>query len=164
ERHDGNFEAAPVPIQEENGIEEGVAELDMQRPVGIGEIEPVLDKMAREIFGTFTMAANMEYRGLGLALEIYGRTLRGLRPDCDGIVSQHAEARYDHAQQTLVLVDAPDEHEVGPEGVELGAQLAHLGDELLAMPFGKAGTGIVRPYAAHPLGPAGRVPQRFGQA
>src|SRR5262245_52891047 len=71
----------------------------------------------------------------------------------DRVVGEDRERRYTVLPVVLVLVVAPEENEVGLEGVQLGARLAEVMDQVVSMRIGVRGALVVRPLRPH-----GRVP------
>ena len=73
------------------------------------------------------------------------------------VVGQDAEGRDDVLAEVLVLVVAPDHHEIGVEGVQFLAQLAEAGHHALAQTHGGGVTLVLAVLDAHGFRPVGGV-------
>src|SRR3989442_10579046 len=81
----------------------------------------------------------------------------------DRVVGQHRERRHAILAVVLVLVVAPQQHEVGLERIELGADLAEVVDHVAPMLLGVAQPVVGAPLLPHRRVPAGRRSERLGQ-
>src|SRR5262249_62390611 len=86
----------------------------------------------------------------------------GPGPMLDRLVGQDAEGRNDVFLEVLVLIVAPDQHDVRRELVQPPARVAESGDERLAVAPGGGEPLVVAVLAAHRLGPAVRPPGARG--
>ncbi len=102
-------EALPVVIHEQQGVQKRVAELVMQRPVGVGHVEPGLDHLAGKVFARLPVAPVLENLVLGLAPGV-GRAVELPRLWRHLLVGEEAERRDHVLAEVLVLVVAPDHH------------------------------------------------------
>ena len=87
----------------------------------------------------------------------------GPRPVLDRLVGQHAEGRDDVFLEVLVLVVAPDQHDVRRELVEAPSRVTESCHERLAMALRGAQPLIRAVLLAHRLGPAFRSPVALGK-
>ncbi len=135
----------------------------VQRLIGIGHVDAGLDEPGRQVL-----------RGLAVALQLQG-PVAGFRPAVgfavpvravgDGprlqrnlvVVAEHAEGRDDVFLEVLVLVVAPDQHEIRVEIVEDLADRAEIVAEALAAAIGGAQPIIVAELGQHLFRPVGRV-------
>ena len=73
------------------------------------------------------------------------------------VVGQHAEGWDDVLTEVLVLIVAPDDHEVGVEGVQLLADAAETGDQPSAVFQGRFVAFVLAVLDAHGFGPTAGV-------
>ena len=78
-----------------------------------------------------------------------------IRPRLYAVHGEDAEGRHPVLAEILVLVVAPDQHDIGVEGVERLADLAEAADQPLPMLDSRGNR--VGPFPAHRFGPARRV-------
>ena len=125
----------------------------MQRLVGIGGVEALLDQAARQHFRGIAVAGQLI--GLvGLAPDVVARRREG-----ELVVGVDAVRRDDVLAEVLVLVVAPYQDEVRIECVECGPGLLHPADQIGAVAGRRRGALVVAPFSAHGLGPALRGPE-----
>ena len=138
ERHDRIREALPVPIEIQERVGEGVRHRVVQRLVGIGEVDAALDQPGRDVFRRLAMALQRQRPVARLAPAVRladpvaaVRDGPGLQVEF-GVVAEDAERRDDVLLEILVLVVAPDQHEIRVEIVEDLADRAEIVAEPLA--------------------------------
>ena len=95
------------------------------------------------------MAFHRESLLVGLVPHVLSAAITFPRLDVDAVVSEDGESRHAVLGEVLVLIVAPDQHEVGLESVELAPDLPELVDHVLAMPVGVRLALILSPLAAH---------------
>ena len=162
ERHHRVGEPLAVHVQVQHRVHERVAERVVQGLVGVGEVDPVTEQGRGEILGAGAMARDRERLVLGLVPPVLA-AMPLPRLDVDRVVGQHRERRHAVLTVVLVLVVAPQQHEVGLEGVELGANLPEVMDQVAAVPLGVGQAFVGAPLLAHRRMPALRRPQLLGQ-
>src|SRR5947207_8426650 len=107
------------------------------------------------------MALGVEHRVRPLAPDILVRSAGPrIGPRVDAVDRENAEGRHPVLAEVLILVVAPDQHEIGVESVERLATFAEAADQPLPVLLG--GGERVGPLLAHRLGPARRVLQLGG--
>src|SRR5262249_47450451 len=105
-----------------------------------------------EIFGARTVTGDREGLVLGLVPPVLAAmSLPGLH--VDRVVGEDRERRHAVLAEVLVLIVAPEQDEIGLEGVELGADLPEVMDQVIAVLLGVAGPLVGAPLLAH-----GRIP------
>ena len=105
-------------------------------------VSPVLEGCSRR-FVPDVAPGGVALLAEGLALEL--------------IISQHAEGRDDVLAEVLILVVAPDDHEVGVEGVKFLPQFAEAGDHSLAQAHRRCVALVLAVLDAHGFRPVGWV-------
>ncbi len=140
----------------------------VQRFIGIGDIDVVLEQPRHEMLGDVGPPAQAVMFGCVLApdvrLALHHR--RGLRlpPRVEvEVVECENRKRRDHVFfEVLVLVVALDHDDIGLEFVERRAHAREPGDELLSV-FGRGACAeVVRPFGPHGRGPVRDVLFRCG--
>src|SRR5262249_3375939 len=108
------------------------------------------------------MARDRERLVLGLVPPVLAAVaLPGLH--VDGVVGEDRERRHAVLAVVLVLVVAPEQNEVGLEGIELGARLPEMMDQVVAVLVGVRRALVGAPLLARRRMPAGRRAKRLRQ-
>jgi len=150
-------EALAGVVEIHHGVGEGVSQRVMQRLVGIGGVEAFLDQPTSQHLGSRLVPRQVE------GLVRFAPHVAGGCCEAEAFVGADAVGRDDVLLEILVLVVAPHQDEVGPEGVERGAGLLQPSDQIGAVARRRRGALVVAPLGAHGLGPAGRALERLRQ-
>ena len=146
--HDRVGKSLAVVIKVEDRVGEGVPQRVVQRLVGVGGVEALLDQAGRQHLGRRPVAGEL-IRLVGLAPDVVCRRREG-----EFLVGIDAVGRDDVLAEVLVLVVAPDQHEIRLEGIERGPCPPHPVHQGGPVTAGRGGALIVAPFGAHALGPS----------
>ena len=114
ELHDRIVEAAPLVVEQQHGVLEGVPHRVVQRLVGIGRRRcPASIRPGGEVFAGLAMAAHANRLVRRLVPRVAGRA--AVRPGLDilVVVGEHGKRRDDVFLEILVLVVAPHDDQSG---------------------------------------------------
>src|SRR5262249_53172188 len=148
-------------IEEQQRVEEGMAELVMQWPISVGDVEPRLQHAAGNELRTRRMTLvdkGLVFRlvpNIGAAIFL-PRLWRHL------VIGQHAERPDAVFLEIFALTIAPDHDKAGVELVEHPAGIAKPGEQALTMAPGGGYPGVVAVFLPHRLGPTLGMAQRLG--
>src|SRR4051812_26298291 len=134
----------------------------VQRLVRVSDVDVGPEQRTREILAGGAMAFDRE----SLVGRLVPRVLSALivlpRLEFDRVVRENRERRNAVFAEILVLIVAPDEHEIGLEAIELAPDLAELLDHVVPVPLGMRAAVVVAPLLARRRVPARRIPKSFG--
>src|SRR5207249_3335399 len=146
----------------EDRVHERVTERVVQGLVRIRNVDPVAEQRRRKVLGARPMTRDRERLVLGLVPPVLAAVaLPWLH--VDGVVGQDRERRHAVLAVILVLVVTPEQHEVGPERVQLGASLPEMVNQVVAVLLGVRGALVGAPLLTRRRMPSGRGAQRFRQ-
>ena len=153
----GVRQAGAIIVEEQQGIDEGVAQpiLLVQGFIGIGHINALLEQLAGQVAPLLGTAGVAEHSLRGLSPRVTPPALEGLARDI--VPGQYTEGRNNVLLKVLVLIIAPDQEEVRLEGVDCGPQLAKAGHQPLPMRHGGGEALILAELITHGLGPTAGV-------
>ena len=163
ERHHGIGEPLAVDVQVQDRVHEGVTERMVERLVGVGDVDAFAQQPGDELLRADAVPFDRERRVGRFVPPVLATlvTLPGL--NVDRVVGQHRERRHAILAIVLVLVVAPQQHEIGLERIELGADLAEVVDHVAPMLLGVAQSFVGGPLSSHRRMPVRGRPQRLGQ-
>src|SRR6185369_8715245 len=119
---------------------------------------------ARQVLARLTMTGDAK-GGVGRLAPDIGRCPRALPgARLDLVIGEDAEGRDDVLGEVLVLVVAPDHHDLRAEVVEDLPGVPEVAEEALAMPGRACRAAVVPVLAAHRLGPVARISVALRQA
>ncbi len=121
----------------------------MQRLVGVGDVDAFGEQRAREILAAGAVAFHADRVLVGLVPRVASPLVALPGLEVHGVVRENGKGGHAVLAKILVLIVAPDEHEVGVEGVELAADLAKLVDQVLAVLVGVRLALVIAPLLAH---------------
>ena len=150
-------EPAPVVVEQQDRVLEGVAERMVQRLVGIGHVDAALDQPGREVFAGLAVAAQAEGLVGRLAPRVVGRPAMLPRLDVAVLIGEHGKGRDDVLLEVFVLVVAEHDDHVGLEIVECGPRLGEMAAIDLARPAGRRRAPVVAELGAQRRRPVRRV-------
>jgi hypothetical protein len=155
EWHNRPGQTAPVVIQQQHRVDEGVRQARlMAHGVGVADVEPLVDQRGRQVPAAGAMPFCVDHRVGRFAPGICrADPLEGTR--FDRVECKDAERCNAILAEVLVLVIAPDQNEIRVERVQCRAHGAEPIDRTTAM-RGRGLTGLVPgPFALHLWRPTG---------
>ena len=133
------------------------AALFVEGLVGVGHVDPLIHQSSNQRLGGGSVSGVFEHLVPRLIPNIgAGYTLAPVEGSALHLVVGHdAEGRDDIGLEILVLVVAPDDHEVGLKFVEFLPQFAEAPDQPLSGFFRRTQTLVLAELDAHGFGPVG---------
>ena len=162
ELHQRVIEAAPLVVEQDHRVLEGVPHRVVQWLVGIADIDPGLDQTGGEVLAGLAMAAHPHRLVLRLAPRVPGAS--AMRPGLQFLVviGEDRKGRDDVLLEVLVLVVAPHHDDIGVEFVDDAARLGEMRAINLAAPRRRGGAPVVPQFLAQLRRPVRRVLHLLG--